>query len=86
MAEIVAECTKSYRIGTRGVTVGTRALIVGATGVPFPSVKLQIIEPKAGTELRAGEVCDVPVAAMSAYWRTMSAPAAPSAPPTPGAT
>jgi hypothetical protein len=70
MPGLFAECTRAYPIGTRRVTVGTRAIIVGATVTPIASVRLQITEPKAGTELRVGEECDVPTATLHQFWKT----------------
>jgi hypothetical protein len=78
MPGFIAECTRPHLIGTRRIGVGTRAVIVGATVVPTASLRLQITEPGASTELRAGESFTVPTAIMSGCWRTLVAPAGPS--------
>ena len=70
MTGLFAECKQTYPVGTRRVTVGTRATIVGATIIPTASVRLQITEPTAGTDFRAGEECDVPTATLHRFWRT----------------
>jgi hypothetical protein len=70
MAGVFAECTHACPVGTRRVTVGTRARIVGATVIPTVSVRLQITEPREGTEFRAGEECDVPTATLHRFWKT----------------
>jgi hypothetical protein len=78
MPGFIAECTRAHLIGTRRIAVGTRALVVGATAVPTASLRLQITEPGASTELRAGESLTVPTATMSGCWRTLVAPAGPN--------
>jgi hypothetical protein len=72
MLGLFAECTRAYPIGTRRITVGTRAIIVGGTVSPTASVRLQITEPKAGTEFRIGEECDVPTAILHQFWKTIT--------------
>jgi hypothetical protein len=57
-------------VGTRRITAGTRAVIVGAKSLPTASVTLQITESKAGTELQVGEVFDVTTGDLQKFWKT----------------
>lgn len=66
----IAECKHAHVVGTRRVSAGTRAVIVGATSPPTASVTLQITESKAGTELQVGELFDVATGDLHAFWRT----------------
>lgn len=67
----IAECKQTHVVGNRRVAAGTRAAIVGVTVRPTASVTLEIMQTKEGTDLRAGEVFDVPTGYLDKFWKTL---------------
>jgi hypothetical protein len=61
VAAILAECTRSYDAGKRRVLAGTKAIVVGATSRPVPSVRLEIADD---------DWLDVPVGDLAKFWKT----------------
>jgi hypothetical protein len=67
------ECKQTYvGIANRWVARGTRALVVGAAVQPQgPCLRLQITVPKEGTDLHAGDVCEVTTEDFRLRWKTI---------------
>jgi hypothetical protein len=68
-SQTIVECVQTY-LGTRCVTVGTRAAMIGGSS-EGQSAKLRITEPKQGTELQIGEVYDLPASDLQQFWVTL---------------
>ena len=72
MPGIVAECVRPHVLGEHRIHPGTRALVIGATVVPVVAIELQITDPDH-TDLRVGDVLEVPATKVHGFWRTMKA-------------
>jgi hypothetical protein len=62
----LAQCLRSYEVGTRKILAGTVATVVGATSLPVASVRLQVDEE--------GNTLDVPLCDFGTFWKTKMGP------------
>ncbi len=72
MPGVIAECVRPHVLGEHRIHAGTRAVVIGATVVPVVAIKIQITDPDH-TDLRVGDVLDVPTTKMHGFWRTTKA-------------